>query len=121
MGDVRSMTALELFQALEGLLPDASDREYPGYTGCILATRMAVEIGAHYGVVVRPAACQVVLYNAAYQRHLDAGDEIDVHRWFAEDGAHSVGIGFGLDPQPNKWPGHLIALADDCFADYSIR
>jgi hypothetical protein len=35
----------------------------------------------------------------------------DPARW-AADGAWSVGLGFGADPEPGRWPGHLVAVVD---------
>ena len=116
------MTPQEFFEALAGRITPAIEREFPGYgfNGCILATRVCIEVGRYFGVPVEPLACQVVLYNAAYAKHLEAGDEPDIARWHEEDGSHSVGIGFG-PVRDDRWNGHLIAVAGGVFADYAIR
>lgn len=117
---VKAVFARQLLSELAGLLPGAIDREFPGYRGCILATRIALEVCEHFGVEARPLACQVIAYNAAYAVHLERGDEPDVERWHREDGAHSVGIGFGAT-RPGGWNGHLIVVAGDTFADYTLQ
>jgi hypothetical protein len=112
--------ARQLLAELACLLPNAMEREFPGHLGCILATRLAIEVCEHFGVKARPLACQVIAYNAQYKAHMDRGDEFDVERWYREDGAHSVGIGFDQGDQPGSWNGHLIVVAEDTFADYTL-
>jgi hypothetical protein len=117
------MDAFSLFQALDGLIAPAIARMFPAYPNCcILATRITMEVGAYFGVEVQPLPVQVILYNGAYRRHVEAGEEYDIERWHREDGSHSVGVGFGAPgSEYNCWPGHLIATADGVFADYTIR
>ena len=108
-----------LFARLAELIPKEIDRVFPGYQGCILATRVAVEIGEHFGVPVLPYPTQMIVYNAQYAARIERGDPADIQRWFAEDGSHSVGVGFGQQ-QPGGWNGHLIALAPGIFGDFAI-
>jgi hypothetical protein len=111
----------ELFQAMADILPGEVRRDFPQHAGpCILSTRVAIEVAAYFAIEAQPVPCQVVLYNAAFARHVHAGDEMDVERWHAQDGSHSVGIGFHKRSLPDKYNGHLIAVAGDTFGDFTI-
>ncbi len=118
------MTALSLFLALSERIPAAIEAEFGQHTNCILATRLAIEVAAYFFIEAHPVSVQVVLMNAQFAGHVDAGD-YDVRKWADIDGSHSVGIGCGFHPgQPRegRWDGHLIAMSnEDCFGDFSIR
>jgi hypothetical protein len=118
------MTALSLFQALAQRLPAAIEREFGVNNNCILATRVAMEVGVYFRVPVYPMAVQVVLMNAQFSTHVDEGD-CDVRKWLPIDGSHSVGIGCGFYPgqsREGRWNGHLIAGSlEGCFGDFSIQ
>jgi hypothetical protein len=117
------LEAAALFDVLGELVPPAITKLYPWHAGCcILATRVAIEVAAHYGIEARPLPVQVLLYNEAFRRHLEAREELDVHNWYQQDGSHSIGLGFGAPEMgADKWAGHLIVTADGLFADLSIR
>jgi hypothetical protein len=115
------MTGAELFEALAPLLAPMVEEKLERRDFCIFATKIALDVGRFFGVVVRAQPVRAILYNRQFAAHLDAGEklsEID-HRTLT-DGSWSVGIGFGKK-QPNKWPGHLIAVADGAFGDFSIQ
>jgi len=117
------MTAQELFGWLSGRICAAIEAEFGRYDCCILSTRLAIEVAAHFGIHVRPMPVSVVLLNAAFAKHIDEGD-YDVRKWAEVDGSHSVGIGLGFhegQDRYNLWNGHLIAAAPDCFGDFSIQ
>ena len=117
------MNASELFAWLSGRISAAVEAEFGRYDCCILTTRLAIEIAAHFGLHVRPMPVKVVLINAAFAKHVDEGD-YNVEKWSPIDGSHSVGIGCGFErgkDTQNLWNGHLIAAAPDCFGDFSIR
>jgi len=110
-----------LLQRIGEHLPDMLYERLHRRDLCIFATRIAVEVGAYFGVKVIPVPTQVVLYNAAFKRHLDAGDEPDIKRWVAEDGSYSLGVGLSEKDDPGMWNGHLVAVAGDYFGDYTIN
>jgi hypothetical protein len=115
--------AFSLFRRMVPLLPAAVESKYPGLHTCIFATRVAIEVAAYFGIEARAVAVQVLLVNAAFAKHI-AEDDADCRKWAGIDGSHSVGIGFGYlkgQPVDNTWNGHLIAVADGCFGDFSIQ
>jgi hypothetical protein len=117
------MTALNLFTAAADLIPAAIDGEFGKRDACILATRLAIEVAAAFGIGAQPLSVRVALLNGAFAKHVKDGDA-DVRKWASIDGSHSVGIGFGFKPgqdTTNRWNGHLIAAADGVFGDFAIR
>jgi hypothetical protein len=62
---------------------------------------------------VELVAVEVTAFNAPARLLTEAGRYGAAHRaaWEAA-GAWSVGLGFGADPQPGRWPGHLVAVVD---------
>jgi hypothetical protein len=83
-----------------------------------------MEVASYFRIPVYPMAVQVVLMNAQFAKHVAAGD-MDVRKWAAIDGSHSVGIGCGYHPGQSRegsWDGHLIAASTEgCFGDFSIQ
>lgn len=114
------MTPLDLFDALSERIPAVIEAEYHRHNNCILATRLAVEVGSYFGVHVWPMAVRVFLMNAQFAVHVKEGD-LDVKKWEPADGSYSVGIGYGSPARENGWDGHLIAAAAGCFGDFAIR
>jgi len=127
------LTSLELFEAL-------APRLYPAIMGlghytercCIFATRVAMDVGAYFGIDVWPQTVQAVAYNQKFREHVEAED-FGLNDW-RSDGSHSVGIGHGLPGKPgvavsrktNQWNGHLIAVARgplgcEAFGDFAIN
>jgi hypothetical protein len=113
------VTDTELFRELAELIPAAIEREYPASEEgcCILATRIAIEVASYYGITVEPVSCVTFLCNAAFHQRRERGELIK-GPWPMEDGSYSVSIGF--EARPGRWNGHLIALAPNCFGDFSI-
>ena len=113
------MTPDELFHRLAPLVAPRIEEQFGRRDLCIFATRIVIDVGAYFRIEVEPLPVQTILCNAAFAKHVDEGD-IDVRK-HAADGSWSVGIGFGADPDPvGKWNGHLVAVADGYFGDYSI-
>jgi hypothetical protein len=117
------LTAQEVFEAMAPHVGPIIEREYGTRGLCILATRVAIETAAYFGVEAGAAPVKVVAYNAAFARHVavnfaDVDDKTKPGAW--GDGSWSVGIGCGAPKRFNGWDGHLIAVADGWFADYSI-
>jgi hypothetical protein len=78
---------------------------------CIGATRIAIDVLAGFGVDAVPMPCEVLVFNPAYRANVEAGRRAkDVGEMEAfGDGSWTVGVGFGEDPRPGCWPGHLVA------------
>lgn len=80
---------------------------------CIAGTAALMDLLSARGHHVEPQPVTVAIFNRpAYalvgQRRLrpEYADEWDAA------GAWSVGLGYGGDPQPGRWPGHLVAIVD---------
>jgi hypothetical protein len=117
------MQARELFEAMGPLVSPTLEALFGRRDLCVLATRVAIDVAAYFGVQAAPMPVKVVLYNAAFARHIAdefAGvDRADVASW--GDGSYSVGIGYGAPERAGAWDGHLIAVADGWFGDFSIQ
>lgn len=119
------MMAQELFEGLAPLLAPALEAEFRRRDLCILATRIALDVAAYFGVRAEPVSTRAVVYNAAFAAHIERGfEDVDIARWKPLDGSYSVGVGFGLPnggvPIPGRWNGHLITVAGGWFGDFSI-
>lgn len=72
---------------------------------CIASCRIGMDLLARFDIKAEPLAVKLLVLNAAYVRHIDESGHMaqsieERERWYAEDGAHSIGIGIphGLDP-----------------------
>lgn len=117
------MNASELFSELGPRLAPLMYAVWDRRDLCIMSTRIAIEVGAYFGVTVEPVAVRLMVMNSQFVSHLDTTPHptlADLHAW--ADGSWSVGIGCGKpEPNPNGWDGHLIAASGGYFADFSIR
>ena len=118
------MTAPDVFHGLAPLLAPMLEEGWHRRDLCILATRVAIEAAAYFGVRAEPVAVQVIAYNAAFAKHVatefaDVQDKYSPRTW--GDGSWSVGIGCGKPEGWNRWDGHLIAVADGYFGDFGIQ
>lgn len=111
------MTGEELFTALAPLVSPMLEKRLKRRDFCIFSTRIVLDVGRFFGVVVRAQPVRAIAYNREYAKHVEADTVSDA---IFADGSHSVGIGFG-DPVEDKWCGHLIAVADGWFGDFSIQ
>lgn len=118
------MTAREIFEHLAPILAPVVGQAFGGRRDlCVLATRVAIETAAYFGVEAKPLPVKVIIYNDSFARHV-ADDFAGVDRRRPDtwgDNSWSVGIGCGSPYGPGKWDGHLIAVADGCFGDFSIQ
>ena len=118
------MTTRELFDAMTPLVAPALEKGWGRRDLCIFATRVAIEAAAYFGVRAEPVAVRVTAYNAPFAKHVavnfeDVEDRTKPSTW--GDGSWSVGIGCGKPNEPGRWDGHLIAVADGLFGDFSIQ
>lgn len=112
-----------LFEALAPLVAPEVERVFQRRDLCILSTRIAIEVARYFGVDAQPTPVQVILYNAPFAKHVacdftDVEDPAHPETW--GDESWSVGIGCGAPARIGGWDGHLIALAQGCYADFSI-
>lgn len=114
------MTAEELFHKLAPLLGPRIERDWHRRDLCVLATRIAMDVGAYFGIPVEPLVVRVIVINRQFARHVERG-ELSV-REYQHDGSYSVGCGFNKREKlaPGMWNGHMVAQADGWFGDFSI-
>jgi hypothetical protein len=117
------VTARELFEEMAPIVAPVLEEHFERRDLCILATRVAIDVAAYFGVQAVPMPVKVVLYNEPFARHV-ANEFADVDRTNVAswgDDSWSVGIGCGTPKRVGGWDGHLIAVADGCFGDFSIQ
>jgi hypothetical protein len=119
-----TLCARAVFDGLAPLLAPMLEEGWQRRDLCIFATRVAIEVAAHFGIQSEPVAVRVVAYNAPFARHVavnfdDVDDPTKPTTW--GDGSWSVGIGCGTPNAPGRWDGHLVAVAEGCFGDFSIQ
>jgi hypothetical protein len=116
------VNARELFEQLAPLVAPALEQAFDRRDLCILAARVAIETAAYFGIEATPVAVKVMAYNDSFARHL-ADKDVDFQQPCSTwgDDSWAVGIGCGKPPDCNRWDGHLIAVADGCFGDFSIQ
>lgn len=118
------MTDREFFALMGPLVAPMLEEGWGRRDLCILATRVAVETARFFGFQAAPMPVSMVVYNAAFAKHVDVNfadvdDPYTPSSW--GDGSWSVGIKSQMPERPNQWNGHLIAIANDCFGDFSIQ
>lgn len=87
---------------------------------CIASTRVACDVLAYFGIEARPLVVRAAYYNRQAAEHaarigrLPESPEETV-AWSEEDGSWGIGIGYGgeAEQDPEKWAGHLVAIAGD--------
>jgi hypothetical protein len=109
---------------MEPLVAPALEEAFHRRDLCILATRVAIETAKYFGIDAHALPVKTMLYNKPFAEHVangftDVADRTRPSTW--GDGSWSVGIGYGKPPQDKRWDGHLIAVADSCFGDFSIQ
>lgn len=82
---------------------------------CIASTRIGIDVLDYFSVASAPLALQVLIFNEEAIQLLEGGmtmEELAAHMrgipLEQEGGPWSMGVGLGGDPEPNKWPGHLV-------------
>src|SRR5690349_6891587 len=84
---------------------------------CIAATRALIEVLGHFHIDARPLTVTAMVYNPAAVRWIESAGRLPASRQDVQDcsaaGCWAHGLGFGGDPRPGTWPGHLVALLPD--------
>jgi hypothetical protein len=121
--EARGVTAPELFEQLAPLVAPALEQAFHRRDCCILTARVAIEVSAYFGLLAEAVPVKAILYNEPFAQRVANGfagaDRGNPATW--GDGSWSVGVGFGKPPEFGKWDGHLIAVADGIFGDFSIQ
>jgi hypothetical protein len=93
-------------------------------TRCLNATRVILEVAKGLRLPARPLVVETIAMNAPFvelmvthQRMPQSAEERE--RWYAETGAHAVGVGLGGDPEEGRWPGHIVAIVKGWLVDAS--
>jgi hypothetical protein len=122
------MTHLDLFRYLAPLVGPHLEHEFHRRDLCIAATRLAIHVGAYFGVEVGAQPCRVLAVNRQFAAHLEAAQakgarwqDVSVRAYADVDGSHSVGIGWPGEHGGHPWPFHLVATGGGWIADFSIR
>lgn len=83
---------------------------------CINATRVLVEVMAHFGVSAQPLSVSCVAHNKILvdyiEKHRGSLTEAEVDEAY-DNGAWGVRIETGKQVKPNGWPGHLVAVVNN--------
>jgi hypothetical protein len=84
---------------------------------CIASSGVGLDVLDHFGILGEPLAVKVMIWNPAFVKRIEAGhpfpkDRAELDVWVKEDGAWNVGLGLGGDPEPMKWPGHLVIIGE---------
>lgn len=83
---------------------------------CIAATRVAIEVLAHYGIAAKPLSVDLLVMNAASGVAAAEGRD-----WQNNvSGGWTVAIVRQQDVPPSKWGGHLVAVTADEIIDLSL-
>jgi hypothetical protein len=92
---------------------------------CIFATRIAIDVAHYFGITATPLPVLTIIANPPFTKHVvEDGFIPNLKQWNSVDGSYSVVIGLRDEKEripPNHWNGHLIAVAQDTFGDFSIQ
>ena len=105
-------------------------REHFNLDSCIASTRIGLDVLDYFGIVAAPMPLAVLIFNEEAIQLLEGGmgmDELAQHlRSIPKSEAGtpwSIGLGYGGDPEPGKWAGHLVAAVPHArtLVDLSIK
>jgi len=90
---------------------------------CIAATAILIDVLDYFRMTARPLSVLATVFNPAMSRRIEREGMPTLEEaegdWFLK-GCHSLAVGLG-DPEPGKWPGHLVAnLADKLLIDLTL-
>jgi hypothetical protein len=90
---------------------------------CIAATAILIDVLDYFRLTARPLSVIATVFNPAMSGRIEREgmptlEEAELD-WFPH-GCYSLAVGSG-DPEPGKWPGHLVAnLADRPLIDLTL-
>jgi hypothetical protein len=89
---------------------------------CLNATRVILDVASRLRLPARPLVVQALVFNAAFLKQTKELNRMpnsvaEREQWHADHGAHSLGVGLGGDPEPDKWHGHLVAIVRGWLVD----
>jgi hypothetical protein len=104
---------MALLLALKDLWPEFTPDFNPNH--CILATKVAIEVGRYFGVNFEPMPVSIAAFNQVGWEQFSQG--IEVKDWPPE--AWSVGVHSAdtWNQEGNRWDGHLIISGSGVLAD----
>lgn len=84
---------------------------------CIASTRIGLDVLDYFGILAEPLAVCVTIFNPVMVERRNLGDQLpqnktEMEEWVKKYGAWAVGVGYGGDQGPMKWPGHLVMLVE---------
>jgi hypothetical protein len=90
---------------------------------CIAATAILIEVLDYFRLNARPLSVIATVFNPAMSERIEREGMPTLEKaerdWFP-CGCYSLAVGVG-DPEPGKWPGHLVAnLADQVLIDLTL-
>lgn len=90
---------------------------------CIAATAILIDVLDYFRLTARPLSVIATVFNPAMSGRIEREGmptlEEAERDWFP-NGCYSLAVGIG-DPEPGKWPGHLVAnLADKVLIDLTL-
>ncbi len=90
---------------------------------CIAATAILIDVLDYFRLTARPLSVIATVFNPAMTERIEREGmptlEEAERDWFP-NGCYSLAVGFG-DPEPGKWPGHLVVnLADQVLIDLTL-
>ena len=121
-----SEQASHIFALLSnGGVAKASLRRVFREDSCINSTRVLFEVYRAFGVPAEAFAVRTRIYSRAFAERAHREGRVpetpeEVHSWTREPGVWSIGIGYGFDLRPGKWPGHLVLRAAGHLLDSTI-
>jgi hypothetical protein len=90
---------------------------------CIAATAILIDVLDHFRLTAKPLSVIATVFNPAMSGRIEREGmptlEAAERDWFPR-GCYSLAVGVG-DPQPGKWPGHLVVnLGDQVLIDLTL-
>jgi hypothetical protein len=84
---------------------------------CIASTRIGLDVLDHYGILAEPLTVKTTIFNPVMLQRHESGERLptndaEMQEWVGKYRAWAIGLGFGGDQGPHKWPGHLVLHAE---------
>lgn len=109
---------MDTLSVIQGLMDIARPKILKEFRAdsCIASTAICLDVLTRRGILAEPLAVRTMIFNQPFVARIERtgvfpNGEKEIAEWTAADGSYSVGIGFG-PPQPGKWAGHLVAIAE---------